>query len=329
MQTPKLFAVLPEYISTPDSMEIDRHGDLVLSCPNFADEKQPGIIVRLDEEGNTKKWFEVPVHPETGIARNMGICFDKDWDLYICDNPGWTGKPDHIRKGRILRVRADDAGNILKCTVIADGMEHPNGVKIWGDHVFVTQSLMELVKDPSGKIVSAVYKFHIDDENIKITNTMADPNILAKFITKDPDCQYGVDGLDFDSDGNLYVGNFGDGEVWKLTFFPDGILKDQVLYAKDPGHLNSTDGFCFDEKGNMYIADFCVNAICRMSPGGALERIAQSPDCDGLDGGLDQPGEPRVYKGKLIASCFDLVTGPGKVNTKHEMPATLSMLELD
>jgi hypothetical protein len=30
----------------------------------------------------------------------------------------------------------------------------------------------------------------------------------------------------------------------------------------------------------------------------------------------------------LVLSCFDLVTGPGKVNTMHEMPATLSELEL-
>jgi len=226
-------------------------------------------------------------------------------------------------------VRADETGRIEKWTVIAVGMEHPNGVKIWGDYLYVTQSLMELVKDPTEKLVSAVYRFHIDDENIQITNTMADPNILAKFITKNPDCQYGVDGLDFDREGNLYVGNFGDGEVWKLTFFEDGMLKDQILFAKDPEELNSTDGFCFDAKGNLYIADFCMNAICCMRQDGTLERIAQSPDCDGLDGGLDQPGEPRVYDGKLIASCFDLVTGPGKVNTKHEMPATLSMLDLE
>lgn len=48
----------------------------------------------------------------------------------------------------------------------------------------------------------------------------------------------------------------------------------------------------------------------------------------GVDGGLDQPGEPVVWDGRLIVSCFDLVTGPGKVNKKHEMPATLVSLRL-
>lgn len=65
-----------------------------------------------------------------------------------------------------------------------------------------------------------------------------------------------------------------------------------------------------------------------MTPGGQVSRIAQSPDCDGLDGGLDQPGEPIIWQGRLVVTSFDLVTGPQMVNTKHEMPATLSELEI-
>ena len=84
----------------------------------------------------------------------------------------------------------------------------------------------------------------------------------------------------------------------------------------------------FDEDGNLYIADFCANAIAKVTPNGTVERIAQSPDCRGADGGLDQPGEPIVWDGKIIASCFDLVTGPDKVNLKHEMPAALVELSL-
>jgi hypothetical protein len=46
-----------------------------------------------------------------------------------------------------------------------------------------------------------------------------------------------------------------------------------------------------------------------------------------LHGELDQPGEPIIWEGKLIVTCFDLVTGPQIVNTKHEMPATLAELD--
>ena len=45
MQIPKLFMLLPEYISTPDGMEVDKEGNLILSCPNFADMSMPSCIV--------------------------------------------------------------------------------------------------------------------------------------------------------------------------------------------------------------------------------------------------------------------------------------------
>lgn len=124
------------------------------------------------------------------------------------------------------------------------------------------------------------------------------------------------------------MGNFGDGAVYRLTFCSDGSLDENKIFAQDAEQLQSTDGMIFDEAGNLYIADFSANAIAKVTPEGKVERIAQSPDCTGVDGGLDQPGEPIVWDGKIIASCFDLVTGPDKVNTKHEMPATLVQLEL-
>ena len=84
-----------------------------------------------------------------------------------------------------------------------------------------------------------------------------------------------------------------------------------------------------DEKDNMYVADFSANAIARITPDRKIVRIAQSPDCDGSNGGLDQPGEPIVWNGKLIISCFDIATGPDKINTKHDKPYTLAQLDLE
>ena len=75
--------------------------------------------------------------------------------------------------------------------------------------------------------------------------------------------------------------------------------------------------------------DFSANAVARIDKDGKIQRIAQSPDCDGSDGGLDQPGEPIVWNGQVIVSCFDLVTGPDKVNTKHDKPFTLAKLSLE
>ncbi len=186
----------------------------------------------------------------------------------------------------------------------------------------MTQSYLHPEKREDGKLVSCVYRFGLEERDIHVTNTLADPHIFATFVSQNPDCQYGADGIVFDKAGNLYVGNFGDGAVYRITFREDGSLGENEIFAQDPAQLQSTDGMIFDEEGNLYIADFSANAIAK------VERIAQSPDCTGVDGGLDQPGEPIVWDGRLIVSCFDLVTGPDKVNSKHEMPATLVQMTL-
>jgi sugar lactone lactonase YvrE len=326
MQIPKLFAKLPEYVCTPDGMAIDSEGNLILACPNFADPSMPGCLLKIDERKNIRKWVDAPVSEETGRAFPMGIAFGPDGDLYICDNQGWSGKPELVFKGRILRLRIR-GDRVVKTTVVAYGMEHPNGIRVHRNHMYLTHSLLSKVKDPSGLMVSCVYRFGLDDENIEITNTLKDKNILTTFLTHNKNIQYGADGIEFDKAGNLYVGNFGDGAVHKITFNDDGSVKENKVWAKDPSQLKSTDGMIIDAEGNLYIADFCANAVAKVAPNGTVSRIAQSPDSDGFNGELDQPGEPIIWKGKLVVTCFDLVVDAQNVNTKHEMPATMSELE--
>ena len=323
----RLFAPLPDFIATPDGMAVDGEGNLILACPNYADQRLPGCLARITPDGKIAKWVDVPVCAETGLASPMGIAFGPDGDLYVCDNQGWPGEERLQNKGRILRLRIRD-DRVVACTEVARHMEHPNGMRIRDGYVYVTQSSLAQVKHPEGLLVSCVYRFGLDEHDIEITNTLADRHILATFVTHDPDCQYGVDGIEFDPQGRLYVGNFGDGAVYRLTMDADGRVLENVVWARDPDQLVSTDGMIMDEAGNLYIADFCANAIVKVTPDGRVARLAQSPDCDGLDGGLDQPGEPIIWRGQLVISCFDLVTGGKSVNTGHEMPATLAALDL-
>ena len=330
MQTPKLFCKLPEDLCcTPDGMAVYKDGDLILSAANYADDNMAGCILKIDSNRNVTKWCDVPVHPDTGIARPMGIAFGPDWDLYVIDNQGWSGRPDLANKGRILRLHIED-GKLVSWKVVASGMEHPNGMRIKDGYMYVTQSSMAKVHDPSGKLVSCVYRFSLDDEDIVCANTLEDKNILTTFVTHNPKCQYGVDGIEFDLNGDLLVGNFGDGAVHRVRFNDDGTVKENVVWAKDPANLKSTDGFILDPAtGNLYIADFSANAIGMVKPDGTVRRIAQSPDSDGLNGELDQPGEPCIWNGMLVVSCFDLVCDDDKVNTAHEMPATMAWLDLE
>jgi hypothetical protein len=91
--------------------------------------------------------------------------------------------------------------------------------------------------------------------------------------------------------------------------------------------MRTTDGMCVDDAGNIYVADFSNNAIAKVTPEGTISVVRRDPDGDGQNGGLNQPGEPILWKGRLVVSNFDAVVGPDKVNTKKaDLPCTLSVI---
>jgi len=346
LQTPRLFATLPDDCPTPDGMAIvPDNGDLVVACPNYGDQTKPACLLRIGRDRKVRMWVKVPPLPETGVACPMGIAFGPDGDLYVCDNQGWKGEPKGQFKGRVLRLRIK-GDKVEFCTVVAEGMEHPNGVRVRGGFLYVTESLMTKVKDPSGLLVSSVYRFKVDDKNVKVANTLEDKQVIATFLTQNRFCQYGADGIVFDGKGNLYIGNFGDGAIHKLTLDAAGKVTSNTIFARtdldysldpqSPGFLTkataarmrTTDGICVDDQDNIYVADFSNNAIAKVTPAGAISVLAQNGDTDGRSGELDQPGEPIVWNGRLIVTCFDMVAGPDKVNTKHDKPYTISELSL-
>jgi len=343
---PQLLVSLPDSCPTPDGMAIDAEGNLVVACPNFADPKQPGCLIRVSPDRRVTHWVDVPPLKETGHAFPMGIAFGPDGDLYLCDNQNWptgNGPDGQLNQGRVLRLRIRD-GKIVRTTVVAQGISHPNGVRVRDGHVYVTVSTLPKVRRDDGLLVSAVYRFKTDDRQVTVANTLDDPNLLVTFVTHNKDCQYGADGLAFDSRGNLLVGNFGDGALHRVTMDAQGRVTGNEVFAKTDfatpmsasdfqtqmvrGKMRTTDGICIDEQDNVYVADFSNNAVCKVDAQGHITVLSQSPDCDGSDGGLDQPGEPILWDGKLVVSCFDVVTGPDKVNTKHDKPFTLAYLEL-
>jgi len=354
LTTPRLLAALPDYCPTPDGMAIDGEGNVVVACPNYGSyaegastPSQPACFIKIDKNNRVTKWFDCPMLAETGRACPMGIAFGPDGDLYVCDNQNWptgNGENGEINQGRILRLRVR-GGKVAKTTVVAGGISHPNGVRVHDGQLYVTVSMLPKVKDADGLLLSAVYRFKLDDRNVRVTNTRADKNLLVALKTRNPDCQYGADGVVFDSKGNLYVGNFGDGALHKITFDATGRVTGQSVFARtdfntpmtDPdfpakmvaAKMRTTDGICIDEADNIYVADFSNNAVAKVDPAGVITVLAQNGDTDGADGGLDQPGEPIVRGRELIVTSFDKVTGKDKVNTKHDKPYTISIIDLD
>lgn len=329
MQQSKLFVELPDCCPTPDGMAIAPNGDLILACPNYADLNQPACLMRITKDKKITKWLDVPVLAETGWAAPMGLAFSEDGkSLFVSDNQGWSGVEKAQNKGRVLRLNFDN-DKLVETIEVAIGLEHPNGIRVKDGKLYLTQSSLSKIEDPSGLLVSGVYCFDVNDKNIKVNNTREDKNLITTVITKNKEVQYGLDGIVFDKDGNLYVGNFGDGAIHKITFDESGKVTSNDVWAQDLSQMRTTDGICMDDKGNIWVADFSANSVARIDKNGKITRIAQSPDCDGSNGGLDQPGEPIQWNDQIIVSCFDIVTGPDKINTKHDKPFTLAVLELE
>jgi sugar lactone lactonase YvrE len=354
-QKAQLLVKLPDFAVTPDGMAIAPDGDLLLACPNFASyapgatkPSVPARFVKIGKDRKVRDLFECPVLAETGRACPMGVEFGPEGDLYVVDNQNWVagnGADGEINQGRILRLRLD-GDKLVGTTVLAKGISHPNGLRLRNGQVYVAVSKLPKIKRPDGLMVSAVYRFPADGRDIQVNNTLDDPNILATFVTENKYAQYGLDGIVFDSKGNLFVGNFGDGAIRKLTFDDKGGFAGVSLFARTdhdysldpklPGFLakataakmRTTDGMCVDRADNIYVADFSNNAIARVTPGGVISVLAQNGDTGGRNGDLNEPGEPIVWNGMLVVSNFDAVIEPDKVNTKHESPATLSFLRL-
>jgi len=355
LQTPKLLAELPEFCLTPDGMDIDKDGNLVVACPNYgsyakgaAKGSQPGCFIKISPDGKVSKWFDSPVLKETGRACPMGIALGPDGAIYVSDNQNWpdgNGEKGERNQGRILRLKVE-GDKLVETTTVAGGISHPNGIRYRDGKLYVTVSMLPKVKREDGLVTSAVYVFPADGKDIAITNTLEDKQIIASFPTLNKHCQYGLDGLVFDSKGNLFVGNFGDGALHKITFDAAGKVTGTSIFAKTdhdytldpkaPGFLakatkakmRTTDGIGIDKNDNIYVADFSNNAVAKVEPCGTITVLAQNGDTDGKGGLLDQPGEPIVWNGKLVVTCFDMVTGPDKVNTGHDKPHTMVTLEI-
>ena len=339
---------LPDFVVTPDGMAIAPDGDLLLACPNFANPGVPARFVKIGKDRNVRDLFECPTLAETGRACPMGVEFGPQGELYVVDNQNWVagnGPDGEVNQGRILRLRLE-GDKLVETTMVAQGISHPNGLRLRNGQVYVTVSKLPKVKRPDGLMVSAVYRFPADGRNIQVNDTLDDPNLLASFVTENKYAQYGLDGIVFDSKGNLFVGNFGDGQINKLTFDDKGNVATNTLFAKTdhdysldpklPGFLakataakmRTTDGMCVDKADNIYVADFSNNAIAKVTPAGVISVLAQNGDTGGRNGDLNEPGEPIVWNGMLVVSNFDAVMEPDKVNAHHESPATLSLLRL-
>ena len=324
MKEAQLLVALPEYCNTPDGMTLMPDNSIILSVPNYNDKKVPPVMMRITPGNKAELWYTLPIaEGPLGRPFPMGVVRAASGDLYLADNQFME---DKNQKSRLWRIVVKN-GKPEKMVLVAKGFNVANGLAAHGDYVYITESVLEVDSDP---LTSAVLRFRLDEENVQLATPLkGDPHIIATFKSYKKQWGFGADGIAFDSKGSLFVGLFGEGEMYKITFDSGGKVTSNKLFAKAP-NLMTCDGMSCDLRTDkLYVADSAANAVQVISPDGSARTLAKDGDIkDKLKGRLDQPCEALVRGNTIVVSNMDWPF-PGFVNTKWEMPATLSVINLD
>jgi len=332
---PKLFHRFGDFATNPDGMAIDKAGNLYIASPNFNNKAYPAVIVKFEQAKGDRSsiWFVPPAHPETGRGGPMGMEFGPDGNLYYADNQYFDNKNG---KSRLMRVLVEN-GLPVRAECVVEGFNLSNAVRWRGNCVYVSDTFFDVDRSFFGgkdKHQSGVYRIPMDawkNGPVKLLpkkNADADPYCIAICETtlNSRRDSAGADGVCFDKAGNLYVGNFGDGKLHRVSFSGDGRPnKPEILDTS----TTCVDGICYDAKRDwVIITDSAANAVRYWDvKAGKMGLIWENGDCDGSDGLLDQPCEPFLVDDQLIIACFDMPF-PGLKNQTFDNVNTMSVIDL-
>ncbi len=325
---PQLLFTLDDAHNTPDGLALAPNGHLILSVPNLADNSQPAALMEIDGSKITPFLTNLPVEPSTGKAAPMDLAFGPDGNLYYAEN---QYENDKNFKSRLMRVEMSK-GRPGRVTTVVDNFALANAVVWKGNTLYVTDSQWDLPGNDQG---SAILRFSLAELNqgpVHLKPKTMDPHVLATFTTtvNETGVDNGADGLDYDSEGNLYTGSFGDGQLYKVSLKADGTLAKQETLTLTGKQIACVDGLIIDRATDkMYLCNSRDNAIevVDLRHGNAVTTLARNGDTDGANGRLDQPAEVLLLGKRLYVSNFDK---PEKkfVNSKSDAPHTMSFIDL-
>ncbi|WP_439880685.1 hypothetical protein ACSX1A_16200 [Pontibacter sp. MBLB2868] len=320
-----LLFLFPDFVSQPDGMEKDESGNMYVSSPNFSNPKYPGTLLKISSDYQWSVLYNLPVSDKTKKVGPMGLAFGPDGNLYIADNQYYY---DKNFSSRILRLNMKD-GQPTGVDVVVKGLKHPNAVRWHNNNLYITDTKWSTSDTAKTSGVFRVALQEMTKDSVMIQPSMKEKHLLTTFraIEQPNGKAFGADGMDFDSKGNMFVGMFSDGRVFKITFNQDGSIKSKDVFLPY-GTIACCDGIYIDKAtDNLYIANSQKNAINIVTPDGKVSVLAQNGNTTGIDGKMDQPCEPLLVGDKLIVANYDQ-PNEGFVNERYDEVHNMTIIQV-
>lgn len=331
LKTPRMIDLGDKYV-TPDGMAYNpSDNNIYLVIPAAVEEGDAPLLV-IKPDDTIEEVFRIPASPETGHAGTLGIAFGPDGNLYVADSQEISGHVKH--NGRLLRVVFED-GKPVRCEVLATNFVAPNGLTVANGKVYFCET--RVTEDTPSPLTSGLFCFDLKEldpakpyrAKTYISETDCDPHFIFQFKTNDPEWRVGANGCSSSVDGKVYVANFGDEQIYELTFDADGSkvvkVRNVIPCPVERKKLMSIDGIRVDSTdGCVYFADFAGNAVHKVCIAtGKVTTLAKNPVGTGANGALDRCSEVCRRGNKLYISNIDL-----PFDNKNDAPHSMSIIDL-
>ena len=338
---PALFKTFGDIVNTPEGLALDKDGNLYLSAINGVDPSYSGHIwKRCAATGKWSVFAVTRTDTKSGKSFPQGIVFGDDGNLYYAENQYFA---DRNYASTVRRIVIKD-GEPQRCETVVEHVMLPNGLR-WRDGALW---FSESFAHHGGKFGGGIYRIPAKDLRADKPARLLDKDQMAR----DPHCiawvptelrsrngidplddkvhiyTAGPDGIDFDADGNLYTGSFGDGRFWRIRNLGGGKYAQPELL--DDHTIACCDGIVYDAKRNRIILTAAAqNALYAWNIAeGKMELVWANGDTDGSDGLFDQPSEVIFLPdGRLVVVNIDAPSAC-MVNSGADKVHTLSFIRL-
>jgi len=208
------------------------------------------------------------------LAYPQGLAIDPAGNLYIAD-------------GNHNRVRKVSTGGLITTVAGSDGV-----LEYSGDGGPATSATLNF---PTGVAVDSSGNVYIADYDNSVVRKVNAAGIISTYAGNGLPGYSGDNGpaiaarldqpraLAFDASGNLYIADYGEGRIRKVT--PDGTISTfaGTGVAFGPSNegglamqasIDHPTGITFDGQGNLYVAAFSDYVVRKITPGGTITTVA-------------------------------------------------------